>query len=503
MSNKWSSQVSKILIGAFVVVIIFSFLFSSQQYNDSVSSDSIATVDGRDIKINEYQNALEQQINFYSQIYGGKRLTSQQIKQFQIKEFVLDNLVQAKIVLNLADRLGMIIPQDLVKEEIKKQPYFLREGKFDVSLYRNLLKANNYTPIQYENIVRDQMLAKNMNDFFSYFPSSQGHQSSIDMIKEDVINLHAIRIEKDKLIPFISIPANEVTQFSADAKNDGVLKAVYDSMKAKYNQPEEVMASHILIKGKPEQTEAEKFKMISELKSKINASNFAQMANTHTEDPSGKGKGGNLGWFTKGKMDPSFEKAAFSLKKGQISEIVKSSFGYHLIYLQDKKEAKVIPFELAKNEVALFHLQKANEEGKLNLLKKVKTEITSALKNNDQKTLDQLKQTYNLVVVKDAKLNQLELKISNFTLKEEILNNLFKADSKVGEPIVDEDAIFSHIIFPVGRMDEDGLKKILAQKELEMKNSDQANMMGNNNFRQNVIETIKKNAKITTNTSML
>ncbi len=90
----------------------------------------------------------------------------------------------------------------------------------------------------------------------------------------------------------------------------------------------QVKASHILVKKR---SEAEK--ILEELKK---GANFAELAKKHSECPSRK-RGGDLGWFGRGKMVPEFEKAAFSLKKGELSDLVKTQFGYHLIKVTDTK----------------------------------------------------------------------------------------------------------------------------------------------------------------------
>jgi len=116
-----------------------------------------------------------------------------------------------------------------------------------------------------------------------------------------------------------------------------------------FKQQAQVKARHILVKTKQE---AEK--LIAELK-KVPQKNlekkFIELAKANSVGPSGK-MGGELGWFTKGKMIPSFSEVAFKLKKGQISLTpVKTRFGYHIIYVEDKKQAGYVPFNKIKNRI--------------------------------------------------------------------------------------------------------------------------------------------------------
>src|SRR5690606_17507069 len=99
---------------------------------------------------------------------------------------------------------------------------------------------------------------------------------------------------------------------------------------------------------------------IKEIRKKLTTKNFASIANRETEDPSGKSKGGDLGWFARGRMANEFENVAFSLKPGEISNPVKTDFGYHLIYVEAKKKAVTKKLEDVKEDVAKKHLQKSN-----------------------------------------------------------------------------------------------------------------------------------------------
>ncbi len=125
------------------------------------------------------------------------------------------------------------------------------------------------------------------------------------------------------------------------------LKKEYKNRKEQFKTPEKVKASHILIKSGEKRSDEKAKKKINEIKNKINedGSNFNKLAKEYSEDNSAK-KGGNLGYFTRGKMVKSFEDAAFSLDKGEYTkDPVKTKFGYHLIYVEDHKEGGYKKFE--------------------------------------------------------------------------------------------------------------------------------------------------------------
>ncbi|MCG6877976.1 MAG: peptidylprolyl isomerase [Deltaproteobacteria bacterium] len=160
------------------------------------------------------------------------------------------------------------------------------------------------------------------------------------------------------------------------------VKAYYDSHPQFFKQPEKVKASHILIKVKPDATEAEKaeaMKKIDKAQEKLKkGDDFAEVAKTSSEGPSAS-KGGDLGYFGRGQMVKPFEDVAFSLEPGKVSDVVKTQFGYHLIKVVDKKPESTIPFETVKPRIEQFlkqqEVQKEVKKYIDNLRKDAKVEI--------------------------------------------------------------------------------------------------------------------------------
>ncbi|GAQ25307.1 peptidylprolyl isomerase [Tepidanaerobacter syntrophicus] len=160
---------------------------------------------------------------------------------------------------------------------------------------------------------------------FTQFLDMYGY--SLDGIKDNIkMNLYV----KKLLEPTIKIEESEI-------------KSYFDENKASFDTPEQVKASHILV-----DTE-EKAK---EVKQKLqDGEDFAELAKTYSTDTSNNQQGGELGYFSKGQMTPEFEAAAFSLKVGEISDPVKTEFGYHIIKVEDKKEAKEATYEESKDKI--------------------------------------------------------------------------------------------------------------------------------------------------------
>ena len=138
---------------------------------------------------------------------------------------------------------------------------------------------------------------------------------------------------------------------------DKEIKAYYDSHTDLFKQPEQVRASHILIKVEPKDTESKKseaLKKIKEVQEKQKkGEDFAELAKKYSQGPSNT-KGGDLGYFRRGQMVPPFEAVAFKLNPGEVSDIVNTRFGYHLIKVVDKKPESTVPYDAIKARIGQY-----------------------------------------------------------------------------------------------------------------------------------------------------
>jgi len=204
----------------------------------------------------------------------------------------------------------------------------------------NLLKAQKITydqlPPQYQKQILDKIITEAL--------LIQKAQDS------GVENTKLYKEELDKLKKQLALKVFLKEKLNSFKVTDAEAKAFYDKNKdLMFKEQPQVKARHILVKSKETAQ-----KLIDELKnvpqSQLEAK-FIELAKKYSIGPSGK-NGGELGWFSEGKMIPAFSKVAFSLKKGSISLTpVKTRFGYHIIYVEDKKEGGYIPFNKVKNKI--------------------------------------------------------------------------------------------------------------------------------------------------------
>ncbi len=223
-----------------------------------------------------------------------------------------------------------------------------------------------YAVVNGESITNQEimMLLRNQKVNFETLPKEQQKQIIDGLIEQKLLSEAAYKtdiptrteykLELDKAKKSIAFQF-WMRDFSKSIKvSDKELRAFYNENKSKMKSPVELKASHILVKTKKEADD-----IINELSKSSNLkSDFAKLAKTKSTGPSGV-NGGELGWFTKEKMVPEFSEASQKLKKGTITKSpVKTQFGYHIIYLDDKKASGTIAFDVVKGRLQQDLLQK-------------------------------------------------------------------------------------------------------------------------------------------------
>ena len=436
MASKFLKKTSSIMITLLIGLIVISFMFSDYQMGGgNASSDRIGEVGNLPIKYKEYQSEYNRNIHLYSQYFGqGKPLSSKQIRALNIKDKSIGSLVNRKLMMKFGESIGSFASDEEVKDEIKNykeggKEIFKTNGQFNVGLYKRALANARITPSDFEKDMKNQIKGKRTEEVLSNFPISKGYLKDIRGFKSQIVKADLIEIPKDDLKRFLNVSKEEVLTFLSEKENHNKTKALYDSRKATFAKPAQFKTRHILLltKGKKDK---EVKKEIEKIRKKVTKKNFEKMAKKHTEDPSGKANGGFLPWFSKGQMVPAFEKAAFSLKKNEISSPVKSQFGYHIILLEDKKEKYEPQFKAHKDELAKELVQNSKKEETKKLLQEVMSKSKKLLNDNKDKELSAIQKKYALKYQRDMKINRYDGPKGLFKIKGKNLAQLFLESNK-------------------------------------------------------------------------
>lgn len=361
-------------------------LWGINSYLSGASAVVVAEVNGSPITQTELQTSLQQYRDRMRSMMGDQ-FDPAMFDSASVKKDVLDGLIDQRLLRDANQTLKQRISDAAVSQFIRSTPAFQRDGKFDSDYYAMVLARVGYTPTQYEAQLRADLLSQEL--------TTNIQNSSIASVK--LLN-EALRLERQQrelaygVVPVkqfvdkVSVDDAEVKQSYDDnvavytapeqvklnyielsvdqlAKgvqvNDDELKKFYADNQNQFVGPEQRRASHILIEGDNDAA-LEKIKAIqTRLK---NGEDFAALAKETSEDTGSAEKGGDLGFFGKDVMDPAFEEAAFALKNvGDVSEPVKTEFGYHLIKLTGIQKPEGKTFDQARAEVEKMYRRQQAE----------------------------------------------------------------------------------------------------------------------------------------------
>jgi peptidyl-prolyl cis-trans isomerase C len=293
------------------------------------SSDEVAvTVNGFEIKEGEINKLIASQVEMVAK--QNPQITPEFIEQYknQLKEQVRDKLVAEHLLDEKVKELNVNVTKEDVIERITEE------------------LSSQDPPISLEEY--KVLLAQNGRNFDE---TVQDNQKGLSY--EKVMDAEG---------------ADKITATEDEAKT------FYDENTKQFQRPEEVRASHILIQPDPNQTKEQAKAKIEEILVQVKAGgNFEELAKANSECPSAP-NGGDLGYFSKGKMTESFEKVAFEMEVGQISDVVETEYGYHIIKVTDHRQAGAVPFEEAKESIVKYLINKKKNEFAQDYIKKLQDE---------------------------------------------------------------------------------------------------------------------------------
>src|SRR3984893_13136190 len=208
-------------------------------------------------------------------------------------------------------------------------------------------------------------------------------------------NKSKYQVPERRVVRYALVDVNQIRQ--SLQISDDQLKIQYQQNIKQYQVPNRVHAEHILLMtvGKTDAEVEEIKKKAEDILSQVKkGAKFEDLAKKYTEDPGTKDKGGDLGWLVQGQTVPEFEKIAFSLQKGQISDLVKTQYGFHIIKVLDKETAHTKPFEEAKNQLRAELVPNLADKQASDIA----DQVSAAIRRSNKTSLDDLANQYKLVV---------------------------------------------------------------------------------------------------------
>lgn len=354
----------------------------------------VAKVDGSEISSDEVRQSARQMAQQDAQRYGemAQKLMPFLIQQETIR--AVDQMIDRQALLSAARRMGLRVSPEEVKDELQHGRYaatFFPGGNFIGQVeYEDMLQRANLTAPKFEQSVGDDILLTKLQALISGSASASENEIHSQFMKDNSkVKFEYAGLKQDDLRKGLhptdeelkafyethkgsyanSVPEKRKVKYAivetgkaaADVQvTSDDLRTYYDQHRDQYRMPEQVKVSHILIKtplpgpdGKVDEKGVAEARhraedLLQQLKS---GAKLEDLAKKYSEDTGSAKQGGSLGWIGKGQTVPEFEKTAFSLSKGQMSDLVKSSYGFHIIRVDDKQEAHVRTLDEVKPEI--------------------------------------------------------------------------------------------------------------------------------------------------------
>jgi len=398
----------KYLLGGLLLLMTVSMVWylvpsgNNSTYSFGGSKQGVvAEVNGQDISVEEVRDAAQQMLR--QQMPNAGPNASMLLPFFTQR--AAEQLITRQALIAEANRIGLRVTPDEVKDELQHGRYaatFFPGGNFiGEQQYEDMLRGANLTPVKFEDAISKDILLTKLQALISgtaNVSENEIHDTFVKqntrvkfdyaILKQDDIKkaLHPSDAElkafyeSHKLSYANSIPEKRKVKYAVVDTNKAEasvqvtpedLSSYYRDHRDQYRVSEQVKVSHILIKtplpgpdGKVDEKGVAEAQHRAEdlLKQVKSGGNFEEIAKKYSEDPGSAKQGGSLGWIGRGQTVPEFEKTAFSLPKGQTSDLVKSSYGFHIIRIDDKQEAHVKSLDEVKAQIEpILRHQKAQQ----------------------------------------------------------------------------------------------------------------------------------------------
>lgn len=378
--SKAQGWLAWIIVG--LIVMTFA-LFGIEQYLGGGRDTSVASVNGQEISQQRLQQAYQAQRQRLQEMFG-ENFNPEMFPEARMKEQLLEDLIQQELLVSAASDSGLRISDEQLAGMIRDVPQFQRDGKFSQETYEQALRSQGQSTAGFEERARREVLSQQLQiavmgsefstaseeralmqlrsqtrDIGFMVLSAANYEKEMSVTDEEVgryYETNAARFAIPEQVSVNYIELNAAAMAGAVPVSEQEIAERYESQKLNYRSPEERKARHILVrvaKDADEKSVAEAKAKIDELAQRIaKGESFAELAKAHSQDPGSATQGGDLGFFGRGMMDPAFETATFTLKKGEVSQPVRSTFGFHLIQLEELRGGETKPLAEVRNQIA-------------------------------------------------------------------------------------------------------------------------------------------------------
>ena len=367
---KWSLA---IVVLTFVLLYIPDFVQTTPTGTGAGAREVVAEINGRSVTAGDFQQRYLSQVQAYRQQFGGS-MNDQLLRQLGIDQQILSQMIDEQVVLIEAEQNGITVSDDELAQQIFSIPALQENGRFiGEQRYEQLLLSQNppLTKTQFEDSLRRSLVLDKLRAALTdWMAVSDGDVQREYKQRNEKVKLQVVALTEAKFRSGVTVTdADVASHFEAHKAEYRIgeqrkikyllldrdqarlkitvppsdIQRYYNDNIQQYQTPEQVKASHILLKteGKDEATVRKQAEEV--LKEVKSGGDFAALAKKYSEDEGSKATGGDLDYFGRGRMVPEFENVAFTLPPGQVSDLVKSQFGFHIIKVIDKRAGATRP----------------------------------------------------------------------------------------------------------------------------------------------------------------
>ena len=399
-----------------LIIIVFIAFYGGNKFRDASSQD-IAEVNGEVITQREFALQYQKALERYRELLKGS-LTPELEKNLNIRGTLLEELIQKKLLIQEARQLGLAANDEDLMTAIAQVPDFQVNGRFNKERYLQLLRANRINPSQFEDQQREQLTIQRLYSMLlDAVHVTEAEVRDRYRYEQGQINLNFIRLPIKNYLSEVKVSEEEIKKFydrskdffkeplkveveylyypferfSSSAKiTEKEIEEYYQANRdSKFHKPKTVKARQILIRvpsgADAQQKSAAEARANRILKEARAGKDFAQLAKQESQD-STAAKGGELGWVTQEQLPSPLDKTVFGLGKGDISNVIASPSGFHIVKVEDIRDEKTQSLKEATAEIT--QALKA-EKGKLEAAKLADQDREKALSGNDLAKLAQ------------------------------------------------------------------------------------------------------------------
>jgi peptidyl-prolyl cis-trans isomerase D len=375
-------KAQSIVIQAIVVVIALVFIFWGVGTNMMDKQEAAIVVNDEEISFQQFQQAYDQAYSRISQQFGGT-IPKGLAESLNIRQQVITQLTQQALLRQGGLEMGLMVSGHEIQKEIETMIQFQENGQFSLERYKTILASNRLSPTKFEKSMRYDLLSQKSITSLSNFALSPTDFEIEDLytLEKETVSVSYVAVSPEAFIADIEVTDAELEAWFQEAGSkyltdpmiqltylpfsyndigdkitieESDIQGYYDQHLPEYQIPEKRGAKHILFMASPEDSAevhaAQKLKATEILEQANGGEDFSALAKQHSEGPSGP-NGGDLGLFGRGQMVKPFEDAVFSLNEGEISEVVQTDFGYHIILLEEIQEPKIRSLEEVREEI--------------------------------------------------------------------------------------------------------------------------------------------------------